>query len=101
MVGGNAKVIQDCLPFVVTDGVPARARAVNVVGLRRAGVGAAGARALREAYRTLLRSGLPLATALERLGASADPMVRELAEFARTSRRGFSHAASVGRSEGD
>ena len=93
MVGGNAKVIQDCLPFVVTDGVPARARAVNVVGLRRAGVGAASARALREAYRTLLRAGLPLAAALDQLAASADPLVRELAEFARSSARGFSHAA--------
>jgi UDP-N-acetylglucosamine acyltransferase len=97
MVGGNAKVVQDCLPFVMTDGVPARARAVNVVGLRRAGVGAAGARALREAYRTLLRSGLPLAAAVERLAASPDPMVRELAEFARTSTRGFGHEAPVDR----
>ena len=70
MIGGNAKVTQDCLPFVVTDGFPARARAVNVVGLRRAGVGAATIRALKEAYRTLLRSGLPLAEAVQRLEAS-------------------------------
>jgi UDP-N-acetylglucosamine acyltransferase len=97
MVGGNAKVIQDCLPFVVTDGVPARARAVNVVGLRRSGVGAASARALREAYRTLLRAGLPLSAALDQLAASADPLVRELAEFARSAPRGFSHAAPAGR----
>jgi UDP-N-acetylglucosamine acyltransferase len=101
MVGGNAKVVQDCLPFVVTDGVPARARAVNVVGLRRAGVGAAGARALREAYRTLLRSGLPLAAAVEQLAASADPLVRELAEFARSSTRGFSRAAAGDRERED
>jgi acyl-ACP--UDP-N-acetylglucosamine O-acyltransferase len=94
MIGGNAKVVQDCLPFVVTDGVPARARAVNVVGLRRAGVGAAAVRALREAYRTLARSGLPLAAALERLRASPDPLVRELAEFAGSSARGFAHAAT-------
>ena len=101
MVGGNAKVIQDCLPFVVTDGVPARARAVNVVGLRRAGVGAGGVRALREAYRTLLRSGLPLAAALERLGSSEDPLVRELAGFAGSCRRGFSHAAAGDRESED
>jgi UDP-N-acetylglucosamine acyltransferase len=100
MVGGNAKVIQDCLPFVVTDGVPARARAVNVVGLRRAGIGAAGTHALREAYRTLLRSGLPLAAAVDRLAASAEPLVRELAEFARSSTRGFSHAAPADRDAG-
>lgn len=92
MLGGNSKVVQDCLPFMVTDGVPARARAVNAVGLRRAGVDVAGARALREAYRTLLRGGLPLADAVERLAASPDPRVRELGEFARSSKRGFSHA---------
>lgn len=95
MIGGNAKVTQDCLPFIVTDGFPARARAVNVVGLRRAGVGAAATRALREAYRTLLRGGLPLAEAVGRLAASPEPLVRELAEFARTSTRGFAHAAAA------
>ena len=41
MVGGNAGAPQDCLPFVITDGHPARARGLNVVGLRRAGVTAA------------------------------------------------------------
>ena len=95
MIGGNAKVTQDCLPFITTDGFPARARAVNVVGLRRAGVGVAATRALREAYRTLLRSGLPLAEAVGRLAESPEPLVRELGEFARTSTRGFAHAAAA------
>jgi hypothetical protein len=70
MVSGNAKVVQDCLPFVVTDGFPARARA-STCGLKRAGFGAVTIRALKEAYRTLLRSGLPLAEAVQRLEASA------------------------------
>jgi len=26
MLGGNSKIVQDCLPFVITDGVPGRAR---------------------------------------------------------------------------
>jgi UDP-N-acetylglucosamine acyltransferase len=98
MIGGNAKVTQDCLPFIVTDGMPARPRAVNVVGLRRAGFGVSTTRALREAYRTLLRGGLPLAAAVERLAASDEPLVRELAEFARSSKRGFGHAEA---GEGD
>jgi len=93
MVGGHAKVVQDCLPFVITDGAPARARGVNGVGLRRAGLDPAAVRALREAYRILLRGGLPLQVAVERLAASPHSLVRELAEFARSSRRGFSHAA--------
>lgn len=93
MVGGNAKVIKDCLPFAITDGVPARARGLNVVGLRRAGFTASQLRTLKEAYRLLLRSGLPLAEALERLGALGDPLADELAAFARDSKRGF-HRAS-------
>ena len=92
MIGGISKIVQDCLPFVVTDGAPGRARGLNVVGLRRAGVAASQVRALKEAYRLLLRSSLPLETALERLAAIADPLVDELAEFARTSTRGFAHA---------
>jgi UDP-N-acetylglucosamine acyltransferase len=92
MIGGNSKVVQDCLPFVITDGVPARARGLNVIGLRRAGVGAAQLRVLKEAYRLLLRSSLPLQAALERLTALGDPLVDEMAAFARASKRGFAHA---------
>jgi UDP-N-acetylglucosamine acyltransferase len=93
MVGGYAKVVQDCLPFVITDGHPARARGLNVVGLRRAGFTAAQLRTLHEAYRLLLRSGLALEPALEKLAALADPLADELAAFARASKRGFAHAA--------
>jgi UDP-N-acetylglucosamine acyltransferase len=92
MVGGNSKIVQDCLPFVITDGAPGRARGLNVVGLRRAGVPASQVRALKEAYRLLFRSSLPLETALGRMAAIADPLVDELAAFARTAKRGFAHA---------
>jgi UDP-N-acetylglucosamine acyltransferase len=89
MLGGNAKVVQDCLPFVITDGVPARARGLNVLGLRRAGIGAAHVQALREGYRLLLRSSLPLEEALARMVQVQDPLVEELATFVRSSKRGF------------
>jgi UDP-N-acetylglucosamine acyltransferase len=92
MVGGNSKVVQDCLPFVITDGHPARARGLNVVGLRRAGVSAAQLRALKEAYRLLLRSPLGRDAALARMAALCDPLVDELAAFVRGSKRGFAHA---------
>lgn len=93
MLGGNSKVVQDCLPFVITDGSPARAVALNVVGLRRAGFAAGQLRTLRHAYRLLLRSGLPLERALEDLRALQDPAVDELVAFVRGSKRGFAHAA--------
>ncbi|HKP13291.1 MAG TPA: acyl-ACP--UDP-N-acetylglucosamine O-acyltransferase [Blastocatellia bacterium] len=91
MIGGNAKIVQDCLPFVTTDGVPGRACGLNLVGLRRAGFQAGDVRALKEAYRLLLRAGLPLDEALRQLAALNDPNGNELAEFARGSKRGFCH----------
>lgn len=92
MVAGNAKVVQDCLPFVISDGHPARAVGLNVVGLRRAGLGAAELRRLKEAYRLLLHSGLGLEAALERLAQIRDPLVDEMVGFVRASKRGFAHA---------
>jgi UDP-N-acetylglucosamine acyltransferase len=92
MIGGNSKIVQDCLPFLITDGVPGVARGLNVVGLRRAGVTASQLRPLKEAYRILLRAALPLETALERLTAFEEPLVDELVAFVRRSKRGFHHA---------
>ncbi len=91
MLGGNSKAVQDCLPFVISDGHIARARGLNVVGLRRAGVGAAQLATLKEAYRLLLRSGLGRDQALERMAALSDPLVDEMVEFVRASTRGFAH----------
>lgn len=95
MVGGMSKVVQDCLPFVITDGAPARARGLNVVGLRRAGHGAAEIRALKDAYRLLVRSGQPLAEALAEMEDMRDPLVDELAAFVRASKRGFAHGTDA------
>ena len=99
MVGGNAKVVQDCLPFTITDGHPARARGLNVIGLRRAGVAGPQLRALEEAYRLLLRSGLLLEPALERMAAGGEPLVDEMIAFVRGSKRGFAHAHRGGPDE--
>jgi len=92
MIGGNSKIVQDCLPFVLTDGMPGRAKGLNLVGLRRAGVLASDVRALKEAYRLLLRSTLSLERALEALARLQNPFVDELASFASTAKRGFAHA---------
>jgi UDP-N-acetylglucosamine acyltransferase len=82
MVGGCAKVTRDVLPFCAVDGNPATHRALNVVGLRRAGVSVEDCRVLRRAYNRL------------RDGASLDDsvgLVGQLAEFLDTpSRRGIS-----------
>jgi len=94
MIGGNAKIVQDCLPFIVTDGVPGRAHGLNTVGLRRAGYKTDDLKNLKEAYRLLLRSGISLEDALRMLDNVADPLVAELLDFVRNSRRGFCHEKS-------
>jgi UDP-N-acetylglucosamine acyltransferase len=94
MLGGHAKAVQDCLPFVITDGSPARARGLNSVGLKRAGIRAAERRTLKEAYRLLLRAGLPLESAMEGLSALGSPLVDELVAFVKDSKRGFAHTAA-------
>ncbi|HXY41008.1 MAG TPA: acyl-ACP--UDP-N-acetylglucosamine O-acyltransferase [Vicinamibacteria bacterium] len=99
MIGGLSKVVQDCLPFVITDGSPARARGLNVVGLRRAGLVASQLRTLKEAYRLLLRSSLPQEEALGRLQQLQDPLVDEMVAFVRGSKRGIAHAQRAGTDE--
>jgi UDP-N-acetylglucosamine acyltransferase len=82
MVGAMAKVTRDVLPFCAVDGNPATHRALNVVGLRRAGISVEDCRVLRQAYNRL-RSGSSLN---DRAG-----LVGQLAEFLEApSRRGIS-----------
>lgn len=90
MVGGLARISQDCLPFMITEGSPARARGLNIVGLKRAGVPAADVAALKRAL-ALLRSGALLKETLDALDAADSAPVRELAQFIREAKRGFTH----------
>jgi len=90
MIGLSAKVVQDALPFCITDGNPGRARGLNLVGLRRNGFGADEIRALKEAYR-LLYSRVPLDKALAVMKEMNSAAVTELADFIAASRRGFAH----------
>lgn len=89
MLGGLARVTQDALPFVITEGSPARARGLNLVGLRRAGVSEADIRELKRAYRVLFLSKLRLEEALAQLSQAPSPLVAELTQFIRESKRGI------------
>jgi UDP-N-acetylglucosamine acyltransferase len=89
MVGGKSKIVQDVLPFFITDGNPARVRGVNSVGLRRAGFSEEATRALKDAYRKLFRSAMPLQDALRELEQVDDENVSHLLKFIRSSTRGF------------
>lgn len=90
LLAASTRVNQDCLPFTITDGNPGRARAINLVGLRRAGLAADEIAALRRAFH-VLRGSAGLAASLARLEAEPSAAVRELATFIRASTRGFAH----------
>jgi UDP-N-acetylglucosamine acyltransferase len=94
MVGGLARVSLDCLPYMITEGSPASARGLNLVGLRRAGFGVEQIRALKQAFRKLFRAGRPMQEALAELEASPSAEVRAVAAFARSTKRGFTHGSA-------
>jgi len=91
MIGLSAKVVQDALPFCITDGNPGRARGLNLVGLRRNGFSPDDIKALKDAYRLLYADGVTLAEALEQMAAMDSPAVAELKAFIEGSKRGFAH----------
>ncbi len=90
MIGLSSKVVQDALPFCITDGNPGRARGLNIVGLRRNGFGKDEIAALKEAYR-MLYARVPLEQALTAMRDMQSPAVLEVANFIEGSKRGFAH----------
>lgn len=92
MIGGNSKITQDVLPFMITDGNPASVRGLNLVGLKRAGFGMQDIRLLKQAYRILFRAGVPLEQNLDEITALDNALTTRLADFVRAARRGFHRA---------
>jgi UDP-N-acetylglucosamine acyltransferase len=82
-VAGGAMVERDVPPFVIAAGDRARVRALNRVGLERAGVSLESRGALRRAFRMIFRSGDARAKALAEVRSElgGDPFVRELVDF--------------------
>lgn len=92
MIGGKSKIVQDVLPFFITDGNPSRLRGVNSVGLRRGGFSEEERRELKDAYKLLFRSTMPVQDALRELEQVDDENVAHLVRFIRSSKRGFIRA---------
>ena len=64
MIGGMSKIVQDCVPYTIVDGHPARVVGLNSVGIARAGIAVEARRNIKRAYKILFRSGLSLAQAI-------------------------------------
>ena len=91
MVGGFSKVVQDVPPFAMADGRPMRVCDLNVIGLRRNGVGPKVRSDLKQAYKLLYRSNLNVTQALEAIENEIEPSeeLQYLLDFIRNVRLGF------------
>ncbi len=69
MVGFQAHVAQDVPPYMTVDGNPLAVRAVNLTGLKRRNFSDAQIATIRQMHKLLYRSALPLAQAIEQIGA--------------------------------
>lgn len=95
MLGLGAMCAQDVPPFSLAQGDRARLFGLHVTGLKRAGFDEDVMTALKQAWRTLFTSGLPLRAAMGRVredqGDQAE--VAELLDFLERSERGICRAA--------
>ncbi|MBI4480718.1 MAG: acyl-ACP--UDP-N-acetylglucosamine O-acyltransferase [Acidobacteria bacterium] len=98
MIGGNTRVNLDVPPFVLASEFDVAAHGLNLVGLRRARISKDAIRQLKEAYRILYRSQLPLEKALERIEKEIpSDEARQLVAFIRGSKRGICRDARARR----
>jgi UDP-N-acetylglucosamine acyltransferase len=90
MVGGCARVVQDIPPYVTVDGHSGMVVGLNLVGLRRNGFTQIEISQLKEAYRTIYRSGLNWKGVLERLSRDfTSGPAADFYPFLSTGNRGF------------
>ncbi len=91
MVGGQAHIVQDVPPYVTVDGASSAIVGLNHIGLRRAGFTNDEVAQLKEAYRIIFRSGLPLNEILSELAQRflSGPATAFLEFLENTGHRGF------------
>jgi len=95
-VGMNTSLTQDVPPFVLLSGNPAVAHGVNLEGLKRRGFDREQLNAIRQAYKSLYKSGLTLDEAKSALDEQISVLpdnvsvhVKSMRDFLNTSTRGI------------
>ncbi|MEJ6552545.1 MULTISPECIES: acyl-ACP--UDP-N-acetylglucosamine O-acyltransferase [Psychrobacter] len=91
LIGGASLILKDVAAFTMVSGNPAKAHGLNIEGMRRKDWSKETIDVLRQAYRTIFRSGLTTAQALEVLQGellSQEPKVQLLIDSLQKSRRG-------------
>lgn len=96
MVSALSAINKDIPPYVVCGGRPGIAQGINVVGMRRAGIGLATRSEIKEAYKLLYRSGLNTSQAIEAIKKSLrSKEVAHMVEFIEASKRGILDGAAA------
>lgn len=90
MIGGGAKIRQDCPPYMVVDGFPPEVIGPNVVGMKRHAIPLETRTLLKEAYRLMYREGLNRSQAMERIFYELNDSkeIQHLISFVKSSERG-------------
>lgn len=73
MIAGGAKIGKDAVPFMIYQGIPARAVAVNLVALQRNGVSPGARSAIRRLFKILFRKSSSIPEALKRIRREVPP----------------------------
>lgn len=91
MLSGGAMVGQDVLPYTIASGNRATSAGLNTTGLKRRGFSAEIITDIKKAYRLVIRSGLRLEEALERIRREVpqSPQIEHFMLFAEKSERGI------------
>jgi UDP-N-acetylglucosamine acyltransferase len=94
-IGGFNKVTKDILPYCIADGFPSVICAVNEVGLKRRGFTDERIGIIAEAFRTMIRSTLPLTEAVSVLNEKYPDIaeVQEMIAFSAESKIGLAKRA--------
>ncbi len=91
LVGGASLILKDVAAFTMVSGNPAHAHGLNIEGMRRKGWSQSTIDMLRQAYRTIFRSGLTTAQALDILQNEmlpTEPKIQLLIDSLQHSKRG-------------
>ena len=89
-VGGQSRIYHDVPRFMLVDGNPSKVRCINIVGLKRNGIDAAGIDSLHEAHRLIYRAKMSARHAAEILESHGHftPEVKSLLEFIENQQEG-------------
>ncbi len=104
VIGGVSKATRDVLPFTLTNGNPALAHGLNLVGLKRGGFTPAERSAIKQAFQIFYLRDLSTSIAIEMIASELLPSLPEgspertrieyLSRWLSTTKRGFTFHAS-------